>query len=159
MSHAAVNAIATLIKADTTIMAGLTGGVWTRPIAQNVSTTSVETPGSTPDAFDTSNRIKPCLAIVGSQEPANRFGPTGAYISAPMLHFRCLPRETSKAALDTIIGKVIQLLRGKSVAVSSYGTAGVISIAGRDDFTDDPAIPNAVLSTVTLQLDGIWWTD
>ena len=159
MSLAAVNAIATILRADSAIMADLPGLVWTREIKRNVADGAVATPGSTPEAFDSAGRIRRCLAIIDGPEPANDFGPPGAYIGAPRLVFYCQPKETEKERLDAVIAATIARLRGRSIPIDAYGAAAVVRIAGRDGFQDDPVLTNAVYSTLTLQLDGVWWKE
>ena len=159
MSLATVNAIAAMLRAESAIMDDLPGLVWTREIKRNVAEGAVATPGSTPEAFDAQGRLLRCLAILDGPEPANDFGPPGAYIGAPRLVFYCQPKETEKARLDVVIAATIARLRGRSIAVDAYAAAAVVRIAGRDGFQDDPFLTNAVYSTLTLQLDGVWWTE
>jgi len=159
MSLDLINAIADALRNDPTISAALTGKVWTRELRKNVSTDpSVQTPGSTPDAFDSAQRIRRA-AVVQMQLPETRnlAGPSGAYIGGPQILFYCQPKETEKVAINTVIGKTIALLRGKPIRIPSYGTATVLSIAGRDDFEDDPVL-NAVFASLSLQADGVWFT-
>jgi len=157
VSQSAVKEIERRIKEASAIMAELPGLVWTRRVKQNVAKGSTPTPGSTPQAFDADGRILRCASILDGPEPANLFGPPGAYIGAPRIVFYCRPHQTEKDRMEAVMTSVIDLLRGKSIPVATYGAAAIVSIANRTQFEDDPVLPNAVSAELSLQLDGIRW--
>ena len=60
---------------------------------------------------------------------------------------------------DYVYDEVTGEWRPASELAATKAAAAVVRIAGRDGFQDDPFLTNAVYSTLTLQLDGVWWTE
>lgn len=158
--------IKTAIEADATIMAILTGGVYTRPIKRDRNdgepTVIVAAEGSTPDAFETDPpyRIKPNLTIdqrMSEVEDAN--GPNGSMMAFPILNLRARPIQTEKDKLDAawVRLRVIFGVNGKEKPFAMPGGAAMMTkIVGRLGPMDDPTFTNCVVLQVRMQINGIW---
>jgi hypothetical protein len=148
--------IQSAIEDDPDLMSLLTGGVYTRPIARDMSPDPLDpTQGATPDAFDTFGRIKPCISIRHETEEANTQGPPGGMWTFPMLFIRTQPKDSEKAKLEQIFILIRRALHKKHIAMPT-GTGGTMRVAGRMGPIDDIAIQGAVVMSVQLQIDGVW---
>lgn len=140
---AQVDAIATLLAADATLVATLTGGIHKFGSLEN-GITRDSLPSS---AFDSDIYLKPIAAIVARSE--NRFG--GAYdhgaryksVRDVVEIYVCKDPSGGIAAIDTAANRIEFLLDGVFIGTSATLGGGWTEIINRIDEGTIPALNNA----------------
>lgn len=145
------------LRADSTLMSYLSGGIWARKIKQNTAQAGkTKTPGSTPEAFDENHNVKPCLYVSNGTENLNPIGPLSAMYTFPTLYFRCQPKDSDKEFLNLAFERVYDLLHDQTVRMPA-GTGCKLRIMNRVGQADDETeMPNTVVDVVRIQGDGLW---
>lgn len=126
----------------------LTGGAWKRPLVRTG-------PGSTPEAFDSSGRVKPAAVVPDRGEVGDGFGPRLAFLGAPEVWCYAPATDAGKTAIDAAFAIIRPLLDGATVdGIAGTGTG--LRIVGRLGIGDDPVIAGAVVDVLRFQADGLW---
>ncbi len=154
--------IAARLAGDATLMATLTGGVWSRALARNQSPTGMPaTPGSTPGAFDvaadgSSGRLRPAAVVGAPNEvghPSGKRGPDAlAWDAFVQVHLYAPATATGKAAIETADGRIQALLHGWMVP-GSFAT--VEALTERVGPIDSDEFPGSVQTYRRFRTTGV----
>ena len=141
-------AIYTLLSADATLVAILTGGIYHK---RDMTTEGIDRDG-TPDAFDTIGLLKPCLVVSGRgniptnqlADPATQYTTTSQVVE---LWFYA-DRDAGLDTLESATERVYALLQGKKVTGAARMSL-VNELMGRA-----PELDNAVFIRHDYQVIG-----
>lgn len=142
------NAVAARLRADTTLMAILTGKIWEWSLLGTEGTTS---PKTTPDLYD-AGLLKPyCVVKAGGEVDDPRIVDEGEQVIAETVKVECwLYERVSSAAITAAKDRIFILLQGKAFP-GTLGPKRVFTLTTMPD----PQRTGVMLSHVDYQISLI----
>lgn len=141
--------IKTLLDADLTLAAILTGGVWNRDLRR-------KGPGATPAAFspDPPHQVRPSAVIIPQIQIIDEFGPVGGFFGEAVVRLYAPAHATGHTAINSAVDRIIAILHTTWIANGPHGVE--LQIGGREGVRDSGEVDGAVTDVVTVRFASIW---